>query len=220
MGQSVSRDATQWRQAPRWAALLAALAIGMAYALLPDILRIGPRWLLALLIVVVVIPLTGARYRSNERLTRTFGLMLTGLVTVAIVTNAALLIARLPGGKTSPTELLGYGALIWGANILVFGLWYWEIDCGGPHARHMQPYKSDDFLFPQVQLAARGGQASAWSPTFMDYLFLAFNTSTAFSPTDTLILSRRAKALMMLQSMISLAVVAVLIARGINTLTA
>lgn len=214
---SISAEEQHWRHAPRWAALLAALAIGTAYALMPDTIRIGPRWLLFVLISVFLIALYWARFFGNYRLTRALGLTLTALVTAAIAGSATLLITRLSGGKTSAGHLLRDGALIWGANILVFAIWYWEIDCGGPHDRHMKPYRSTDFLFPQMAMS--GEDVTNWSPMFLDYLFLAFNTSAAFSPTDTLVLSRRAKVLMIVQSVISLVVVAVLISRAINTLS-
>ncbi|MHB8646588.1 MAG: hypothetical protein ACYDAR_12440 [Thermomicrobiales bacterium] len=216
--RGISADERHWRHAPRWEALLAALAIGSAYAILPDNLRLGPRWLLAVLIVVCAIPLNWARFVGNYRLVRIFGMILTALVTAAITASAVLLIVRLPGGKTPPTQLLRDGAVIWGANILVFAIWYWELDCGGPHARHIKRYTSTDFLFPQFTIP--GSEESTWSPMFLDYLFLSFNTSAAFSPTDTLILSRPPKVLMMLQSLISIAVVAVLVSRAINTLGA
>jgi len=105
---------------------------------------------------------------------------------------------------------------------MVFASWYWRLDAGGPNARDLRDkHTSGAFLFPQMtlqpwQLAGEGQQA--WKPGFVDYLFLAFNTSTAFSPTDVPVLSRWAKALMMLQSSISLAVVIVLAARAINIL--
>jgi hypothetical protein len=212
----ISADERHWRHAPRWAAVIAALAIGGFYAVLPNDLRFGPRWLLAALIVVFLIPLNGARYAGNYRLTRIFGFALTSLVTAAITASAILLIVRLPSGKTPATHLLRDGALIWGANILVFAIWYWEVDCGGPHERHMKRYTSTDFLFPQMTLDDE--RSKTWSPDFLDYLFQSFNTSAAFSPTDVLILSRRVKALMMVQSLISLVVVAVLISRAINAL--
>ncbi|MGI8691256.1 MAG: hypothetical protein ACR2M3_21965 [Thermomicrobiales bacterium] len=212
----MSADERHWRHAPRWESLIAAFAIGAAYALLPDTLRLGPRWLLGALIVVLLIPLYGALVRGNYQLTRTFGMILTGLVTAAITASAIRLIIRLPGDKTPPTQLLRDGAVIWGANILVFAIWYWELDCGGPHARHVKRYTSTDFLFPQF--TTPDAAETNWSPRFLDYLFLSFNTSAAFSPTDTLILSRPPKVLMMMQSLISIAVVAVLISRAINTL--
>lgn len=212
----IAPDEQQWRHAPRWEALLASLAIGLAFALLPDDLRFGPRWLLGLLIVAFAVPLNAARSLGNYRLVRVLGIALSALVTVAIIASTALLIARLPGGKAQSTNLLQDGALIWGINVCVFAIWYWEIDGGGPHARHGKRYTSTDFLFPQMTMD--GADETRWSPRFFDYLFLAFNTSAAFSPTDTLVLSRLPKALMMVQSLIALVVVAVLISRAINTL--
>jgi hypothetical protein len=211
-------DARHWRHAPRWEGALAVLAVGVVYALMPDTIRLGPRWLMLTLIVVFLIPLNWARYIGNYRLTRTFAFALMALVTIAIIASAVLLIVRLPSGKTPATHLLRDGALIWGANILVFALWYWELDGGGPHHRHMRHYESTDFLFPQLTMTDTDNVDRGWSPAFLDYLFLAFNTSAAFSPTDVLILSRPAKVLMMVQSLISIVVVAVLVSRAINTL--
>ena len=214
--QYALRDERHWRHAPRWEGALAVFAVGVAYAAMPDTIRLGPRWLMLSLIVLFLIPLNWARYRGNYRLTRAFAFALSGLVTAAIIASAVLLIARLPSGKTPATNLLRDGALIWGANILVFALWYWELDGGGPHRRHMQRYTSTDFLFPQLTITDES--VREWAPRFLDYLFLAFNTSAAFSPTDVLILSRPAKVLMMVQSLISIVVVAVLVSRAINTL--
>jgi hypothetical protein len=214
--QCALRDQRHWRHAPRWEAVIAVLAIGIAYAAMPDTIRLGPRWLMLSLIVLFLIPLNWARYIGNYRLTRIFTFALTGLVTAAIIASAVLLVVRLPSGKTPATNLLRDGALIWGANILVFALWYWELDGGGPHRRHMRRYESTDFLFPQLTITDES--VREWAPRFLDYLFLAFNTSAAFSPTDVLILSRSAKVLMMVQSLISIVVVAVLVSRAINTL--
>jgi uncharacterized membrane protein len=213
--QALPHDKSHWRHAPRWEAVLAVLAIGITYAAMPGTIRLGPRWLMLSLIVVLLIPLNWTRYRGNYRLTRFFSFALMGLVTAAIIASSVLLVARLPSGKTPATHLLRDGALIWTANILVFALWYWELDGGGPHRRHMRQYVSTDFLFPQLTM---NDIDHAWSPDFLDYLFLAFNTSAAFSPTDVLILSRPAKVLMMVQSLISIVVVAVLVSRAINTL--
>lgn len=214
--KAISPDEQQWRHAPRWEALLASLVIGVAYALLPADLRFGPRWLLGVLIVVFVVPLNAARFLGNYRLVRVLGIALSALVTAAIIASTVLLLTRLPGGKTQSTNLLRDGALIWGINIFVFAIWFWEIDGGGPHARHITRYTSTDFLFPQMTMD--DADTTHWSPRFFDYLFLSFNTSAAFSPTDTLVLTRFPKALMMIQALISLVVVAVLVSRAINTL--
>jgi len=122
----------------------------------------------------------------------------------------------------SPPELLASAAALWVSNILVFASWYWRLDAGGPHARDLTPGHTDGaFLFPQMAMhpeAKRAAGEHEWAPTFVDYLFLAFNTSTAFSPTDVPVLSRWAKALMMLQAVISLLVVALVAARAVNIL--
>jgi hypothetical protein len=106
--------------------------------------------------------------------------------------------------------------------VLVFALWYWRLDAGGPSARDRRAsHDNGAFLFPQMQLKdddAQEADGCPWSPLFIDYLFLAFNTSTALSPTDTPVLSRWAKVLVMIQATISLMVVAVLLGRAINIL--
>jgi uncharacterized membrane protein len=114
--------------------------------------------------------------------------------------------------------LLRDAALLWVINVVTFAVWYWEIDGGGPAQRHREGHVSEDFLFPQMNLGDK--TAHSWSPGFLDYLFLAFNTSTAFSPTDTAFLSRPAKLLMMVQALLSLVILAVLVSRAINALAA
>ena len=101
---------------------------------------------------------------------------------------------------------------------MTFTVWYWEIDGGGPAQRRQEEHHSEDFLFPQMNLDDKTSRT--WSPSILDYLFLAFNTSTAFSPTDTAFLSRRAKLLMMVQALLSLVILAVLVSRAINALAA
>jgi hypothetical protein len=139
-----------------------------------------------------------------------------------MVVSVALLIAALPAHKESPTALLFSAASLWTTNVLVFALWYWRLDAGGPHHRDAEPgHTAGAFLFPQMTLshdARIAGGLAGWSPNFVDYLFLAFNTSTAFSPTDTAVLTRWAKLLTMIQAMISLSVLAVLAARAVNIL--
>jgi hypothetical protein len=112
--------------------------------------------------------------------------------------------------------LLRSAAVLWATNLLVFALWYWKLDAGGPIGRENSagPVASS-FLFPQM---IRQPPDLQWSPEFIDYLFLAFNTSTAFSPTDTAVLDAWAKIMTMLQSLISLSVLAILAARAINVL--
>jgi hypothetical protein len=133
-----------------------------------------------------------------------------------------MLISHLPEHKESPPELLISAGALWICNMLVFACWYWGLDAGGPHRRDLQNFHTDGaFLFPQMlldpQLRREMGEEH-WRPGFVDYLFLAYNTSTAFSPTDVPVLSRWAKVLMMVQATISLATVALLAARAVNIL--
>lgn len=121
--------------------------------------------------------------------------------------------------RTSPGQLLAGALILWTMNTLVFATWYWRLDAGGPHRRsHHKNYRDGAFLFPQATIGD-GKRYSDWRPAFVDYLFLSFNTSTAFSPTDTPVLSRWAKVLMMLQSSLSLTTLAVVAARAVNTLS-
>jgi len=201
----------------RLPAAVALIAVGVAYLFLPQRLRVGPPWLVLALVLLLLFALIASHRIGYHGIAYRLGRIVTGLVTLAVGSSALFLVTRLPGGKLPGGELLQEAGLVWLANILVFALWYWEIDGGGPAVRIRSHYRSGDFVFPQFQQDPNG-PAEPWMPDFFDYLFLAFNTSTAFSPTDTLVLSRRAKLLLMAQSLISLIVIAVLAARAINTL--
>lgn len=203
---------------PRWPAAVALLAVGALYARVSTDLTLGPRLLLPGVIVLLVAVLMSAHVGGRHRLARGFALALVALVTVAVDGSALLLIVVSLGGGTPAPALLEDAALIWAMNVVTFAVWYWEIDGGGPASRRRDRHTGEDFLFPQT--AHGGDEARKWSPGFLDYLFLAFNTSTAFSPTDTAILSRRAKVLTMVQSLVSLAVIAVLVGRAVNMLSA
>jgi len=146
------------------------------------------------------------------------GFGVIGLVTLAVVASVFLLVSSSLGGRLSAPALLQDAALLWVINVATFAVWYWEIDGGGPAQRRREGHVSEDFLFPQMNLDDKS--ARDWSPGFLDYLFLAFNTSTAFSPTDTAFLSQRAKVLMMVQALLSLLILAVLVSRAINALAA
>ena len=158
------------------------------------------------------------RSRGLHGWTHALALILNGILTLVVASSAGLLPYRLSAGTEQALSLLRDAGLVWGTNIVVFALWYWNLDAGGPARRHPGKHASQDFSFPQQQ-QDDDGLVEGWSPGFLDYLFLAFNTFTAFSPTDTLVLSRQMKVLMMLQSLISLIVVAVLAARAINTIS-
>ncbi|HKV39455.1 MAG TPA: hypothetical protein VJX67_09595, partial [Blastocatellia bacterium] len=138
-----------------------------------------------------------------------------------LIISLCLLIDALPAHKEAPVAMLLSAACLWTTNILVFALWYWRLDAGGPHQRDKRPGHTEGaFLFPQMTLGEDTAETGEqpWSPNFVDYLFLAFNTSTAFSPTDAPVLARWAKVLMMLQSLLSLAIIALLAARAVNIL--
>jgi uncharacterized membrane protein len=201
---------------PRWPAAVALLAVGALYGVLSDGLTLGPRAFLLGLMAVLLIPLLSAHLRGNHRLARGFAFGVIGLVTVAVVASVFLLVSSSLGGRTSAPVLLQDAALLWVINVATFAVWYWEIDGGGPDQRRRESHHSEDFLLPQMNFDDK--TARAWSPGFLDYLFLAFNTSTAFSPTDTAFLSRRAKVLMMVQALLSLLILAVLVSRAINAL--
>jgi hypothetical protein len=207
---------------PRWPALIAIVAVGGLYLALHADLVVGPRWVFPTVVAVLLVPTVVTHRLGLRQMNRVFGFVVSAFITVLMVGSVIRLIAELPAHKLAPVALLQSAAALWFTNILVFALWYWRLDAGGPHGRDARPGHDDGaFLFPQMTMPP-GLKASAreemWSPTFVDYLFLAFNTSTAFSPTDTAALSRWAKMLMMIQSIVSLTVLAVLAARAVNIL--
>jgi uncharacterized membrane protein len=168
-------------------------------------------------ILVLAIPLVISNHRGQFNIARILTFTVNGLITFAMVASLAFLIQGLPHHRNTPQALLRAAVALWFTNVLVFALWYWKLDAGGPLMREgRRGQLESSFLFPQM-LGEDGGDPS-WSPHFVDYLFLAFNTSTAFSPTDTAVLSRWAKAGMMLQSLISLTIIALLAARAVNIL--
>ena len=207
---------------PRWPAFIGALAAGGLYAALPEALTLGPRWLFPSLVLAVLIPSVVSYHTGRHRLNAILGITVDALLTVGLIISVILLIGALPTGKETPQELLLSAASLWITNILVFALWYWRLDAGGPYQRDKVPGHTDGaFLFPQMTMnkeALRETGQQNWSPNFIDYLFLAFNTSTAFSPTDVTALARWAKLLMMLQSLLSLLIIALLAARAVNIL--
>lgn len=204
------------------------------YITLPPKLIIGPVWVAPLLVLVLLIPLsilTPHRHRETRQ-SRFWSILLIAIVNFFNLASVLLLVASLFHPEKSEThtagQLLRTGAQIWATNILVFSLWYWELDGDGPdaraHATAAIEVKNADFLFPQMQMAiSGGGQAGCvdplWKPQFLDYLYLSFTNSTAFSPTDTMPLSRWSKVLMTFEAIISLMTVAIVLARAINAIT-
>lgn len=207
---------------PRWPAFVAILAVGGLYSALPDALSMGPRWLFPVVVAALLVPTIISHHTGRHRLSAIFGYAVDCILTIGLAISVALLISALPAHKEEPLALLLSAASLWITNILVFALWYWRLDAGGPYQRDKRArHTQGAFLFPQMTLSeealAQLDQQN-WSPNFVDYLFLAFNTSTAFSPTDVPVLARWGKILMMLQSLLSLLIIALLAARAVNIL--
>jgi hypothetical protein len=207
---------------PRGQALLAFLAIGAIYLALPGDLIVGPTWLLPTLIVLLIVPTVVSHRVGKGSLNRTLGFIINGITTLALIGSVILLVRTLPGHRESPLQLLRSGGLLWLTNVIVFALWYWRLDGGGPSVRHEQKkFGSTSFLFPQMQIPhdERAQFACArWRPRFVDYLFVAFTQSSTFGPTDAPLLALWAKVLAMIQILISLTIVVLLISRAVGVL--
>jgi uncharacterized membrane protein len=213
MHTSASNDAEEV-VVPSVAALVSILLTGLLYLVLPLNVIIGPNWLLLVVEAVFVVPLIIdilTAWDLSHTARRILVLVPLGISTLALILGVALFILTLPT-DTHATNLLRSAALLWVFNILVFALWYWELDGGGPWKRHLSGHQAADFLFPQQ------ANGKSWAPHFLDYLFVAFTTATALSPADTNPLTRTAKALMMIEAVLSLTLIVVLVARAVNIL--
>lgn len=218
-------DVTQWgivsTSEARWPALIAITLAVVLQVVLPDrvIQGLGNRALIpsleGLLIVVILIANPGRISREESRL-RVVGVSLIAVITVAnVVSLAELIHALLYVAKTEGRSLVYASVPIWLTNIIVFGLWYWELDRGGPASRASHTHRQPDFLFPQMSAP---GCSPGWTPRFVDYLYTSFTNATAFSPTDTMPLTVWAKLLMSVQALASLVTVAIVVSRAVNIL--
>ncbi|HVE56772.1 MAG TPA: hypothetical protein VNB22_08085 [Pyrinomonadaceae bacterium] len=211
-----------WQPEPRWHVLIAVSAVAGLYFALPEDLVSGPRWLFPAIVFALVVPTFIMHAKRYHRIERILGFILSGVLTLGMIVSVIEMVQALPDIK-SASLLLSSAGFLWFTNVIVFALWYWRIDAGGPHRREKREGHPDgSFLFPQMTMppeAKTDANQDEWSPNFIDYLFIAFNTSTAFSPTDVPVLDRWAKALMMTQSVISLTVIALLAARAVNILS-
>ena len=206
----------------RWPPALAVLTLLLLLLLLGGRVRVFPAWVPFALAAAVISPMFAVQFsiakppwRSVEKWTMIIFFLVVGATTVE---NLAVLIRSIVT-RTSPLsgiQLFSSSIAAWVTNVLIFSLLYWTIDCGGPEARVNAEGVRPDWLFPQLE--AREVSPPEWCPTYVDYLFLAYCTATAFSPTDALPLTNRAKLLMMLESSISLATIVVVAARAINIL--
>jgi hypothetical protein len=207
---------------PMWPTLLVLMATGALFSVLPDNLALGPRWILLAIVPVLLVPAEMCHAFGKHKWCKILGYAAIIMVTVVMITSVMFLVEAIIYRTLHPVVLLRSAAILWITNIVAFAVWYWRLDAGGPHKRNMKGAHDDGaFLFPQMSIEGptdHEADKDNWSPHFIDYLFLAFNTSTALSPTDVPVLSRWAKVLMMIQSCISLTIVVLLAARAVNVL--
>jgi hypothetical protein len=217
------RELVGWAQGidPSWAPQLivaAALALDLA---LPDKLTIGPFWLLPSVEGALLLGLLAMTPHPRVRHSRWRRRIAITLIAVVSAVNVFSLIelARylIHGGKAGGRELIFSGIVLWATNVLLFGLWYWELDRGGPLERARRSGLPPDFLFPQMSDAATL-VGPEWMPGLIDYLYLSFTNSTAFSPTDALPLTATAKLLMAGQATVALLILLLIVARAVNIL--
>jgi hypothetical protein len=223
-------------ESPLWptAAIVSSAAL---YADLPSRFIAGPsagafsvvRWVVPGLTVVLLAALLATW--PGSAMTRRLGwhgpqvhvtrrwLALTTIAIVSAANSASIVLLvhlLVNGAQANAPTLLRAAVHMWVVNVLLFGLWYWELDGGGPAARPTTPLPERDFLFPQQAEPAL--LESGWKPRFLDYLYVSFTNASAFSPTDTMPLSVWAKMLMLVQSAISLALAVMVVARAVNIL--
>jgi hypothetical protein len=204
---------------PFWPAQLAvAAAIALNLGLAGQ-LTIGPNWLLpavegVLLLALVIVAPARATEHSIGR--RRFALTVIGFVSLSNIVSLVLLVNYLiTGGKTGGHPLILSGLVLWVTNVLLFAVWFWEMDRGGPVNRYRQEDLLTDFQFPQMQDPEL---ASKWRPGFGDYLYTSFTNATAFSPTDTMPLTHTAKLVMAIQATAALSTLGLVVARAVNIL--
>src|SRR6266446_5427618 len=166
--------ATESSKEPRWLALIAMLATGLVYTALPSNLSVGPDWLLLALMVGVIISALISHRLGNHTADKIIGYTASGILTISMIWSLGLLVAAIPKHEIDPKILLRSAIALWVTNVLVFALWYWRLDAGGPHEREkVSGHQDGAFLFPQMNLGTISDPN--WSPNFVDYLFLAFN---------------------------------------------
>ncbi len=232
--EHLARDAEQrlpaWLQPgnpeSRWPVLLALIAAIIMQRAIPERYTVVPRWpLIAMevLLLLVMLVLNPIRLTRSTRAGKVASVLLLAAITADNTASAVVLDYHILTGKVSndAAVLLGSGAAVFITNIIVFGIWYWEIDLGGPFARagvvKRHPSRIyPDFLFPQMDV--RHAAPKDWEPRFLDYLYVSVTNVMAFSPTDTLPLTHRAKAMMTVQAMVAVSTIALVFARAVNVL--
>ena len=212
--------ATFTRYDPYWGGQLAIAAAILLDLSLTEKVTLGPTWLLPALEALALLGLTMASPHPRIRdslLRRRLALTLIAVVTAANCYSLILLCRYLlQGVNADGRALIGSGVVLWTTNVLLFGVWYWQLDGGGPTARRQKRKPHPDFLF--VQMTQREFAPRGWHPALIDYLYTSFTNATAFSPTDTMPLSPMAKVLMAVQSLTALVTVGLVVARAVNIL--
>ena len=215
----VVRDRIE-RGDPYWPAQLSVAIVILLNLALPEQVTLGPTWLLptiAFALLVALVLIAPRRASTHLRGIRHFALCVIGFVSLANIAALAMLAQFLVnGGSVQPRGLIFAGVLLWATNVLLFAVWYWELDRGGPMARYAHPDRLPDFQFPQMenpQFAPTG-----WRPGYVDFLYLSFTNAIAFSPTDTMPLSQTAKVVMATQSIAAFMTIALVVARAVNIL--
>ncbi|MFM9034434.1 MAG: hypothetical protein ACKOQ4_09120 [Mycobacterium sp.] len=212
------RQSTEESPLPAIAALIATMAMQLA---IPKHYTVVPRWPLIALEILLILGLLALRSGHSTRhpaFGRDTRLVLLTAITLDNTASAILLDWDILSGAIAnkASVLIGSGAAIFVTNVLVFGMWYWELDRGGPLARANRERRYPDFMFPQ--LANPELAAPDWTPTFVDYLYVSVTNVMAFSPTDTMPLTRWAKSLMSLQAFVAVSTLALVFARAVNVL--
>ena len=205
----------------RWPSAVAVLCMIALQLALPERLSLGPRWLMPAIeigLIVVLVAGNPARMGRGSPRLRRVALLLIAVASVGTAWSVVVLVTDIAMVRHtgSAALLLVTGGDVWLMNVLTFAVWYWELDRGGPRERALGTHQYPDFLFPQM--TSPGMAAKEWEPEFLDFLYVAFTNATAFSPTDTVPLSRWAKSLMLVQALISLVTAALVIARAVNAL--
>jgi len=227
-GRPPRAQAPSWRRPSsgeaRWqVTLCTAVAIALQLPVHGRLSLVHPDWVLPAvqgLLLVALVTANPRRINRESRALRSLALTLAVLLSVVNAYAAGALVWEIVAGKapSSAAPLLATGASIWLTNVVVFALWYWEFDQGGPVSRALaKKQRYPDFLFANMTVTDNPALCQQdWKPAFGDYLYLAFTNATAFSPTDTLPLSRWAKMAMTLQSIVSLVTVALVVSRAVN----
>lgn len=216
------KEPKQVSREPRWEAAVAVLTVGLLYLAVPAHLRVVDNWVPLAATAALAIAIIAVLGSGNYKAAHVLGYAVSILQTTFLMGAVVLLVRNLPLHRESGLELLQSAGTLFPSNIFIFALWYWRIDSGGPYAREIAgAHVAGEFLFPQMTMDPETRQRCRqdnWTPGFVDYLFLAFNTSTALSPADTGALTRIAKVMMMIQASISITILVLLVGRAVNVL--